>query len=630
MTNRRYIFDIEADHLVVEATQIWLAVAIDADTGEVHTFNRDQLGAFGELLVGANELIGHNIIGYDVPVCERLLGIKITATLTDTLILSRMMYPDRFNKNNPIKSHSLSAWGDALGEPKTDFKGEMIALVHERHGMKFTKEEGQELSLWGKRGGFSGPPPFGYVSEGEWLTAMGSYCKQDVVVNDKVYRKQYKFLIDNAKPYALETLASTICAEMVLNGWGFDADQGEIVEQNLMMDKADALDRLRIAFPTIVNERYSDKQVDKVTGQPKRLKDEVIEFNPGSAMHVANRLTDKYGWKPDKTETGMPQCDTESLMKIANRMPEAKLVIEYRDIAKLEGQVKSWNELAHVNLERSGSSRVHGQINVQGTVTGRCTHSGPNMAQVAGDHRARSLWVPTTPGHVILGADLSGLELRMLAHYMHQWDEGAYADLILNGDIHWANAQAAGLAKQGETFDKDNPDHGRQRGLAKTFIYAFLYGAGDQKIGQCVGGGRAAGAKLKAEFLDSLPALKRLIDDVGFEAMRFKSVELPDTRRVPVRSEHAALNTLLQGAGAIVSKYWMIVANKNLKAKYGSNVVQQMAYVHDEIQYSCPPDIAEEAGQIVIDAAVEAGDRLKISMRVDAAYDIGTSWADTH
>lgn len=600
MSNKRFVYDIESNGFMVETDKIWLAVMMDYDTGEVFRFNQNEMDEFRAKLLTAKELIGHNIIMFDNPVVERLLGITLTCKMTDTLVISKMMYPDRFRKN-PIAGHGLASWGDALGEPKTDFAGTLLRLAQERT----PKEEHGELMKWAKHNSFSGPPN-DTVSEHEYLSFMMEYCEQDVKVNAKVLKKQWAWLQRNLKPYALEEIATKICAQQVENGWGYDADGGERLEAELMMAKAEALDNLRQVFPTIVEERISEK-----TGKP--LKPKVTEFNPGSHLQVYERLNEKYngGFKPPMTEKGSPQCDTIVLNKYKETMPECNYILTYRDITKLEGQVKDWNERAHV----SPDGRVHGGINVQGATTGRCTHAGPNMAQVSGDHRARSLWVPHHTEDVVLGADLSGLELRMLAHYMHGFDGGAYADLILNGDIHTANQQAAGL---------------ESRNQAKTFIYGFLYGAGDAKVGQIVGGSARQGKALKNQFLENLPALKQLLTAVGDEAETYNNVTLPDGRKVPVRSPHAALNTLLQGAGAIVSKYWMIVAHKNLTKEFGYNIVKQMAYVHDEMQYSCPKDIAEQAGEIVIASALEAGQRLDIKMPVEAEYQIGASWADTH
>ncbi len=607
MSQGRYVFDIETNGFMVECDKIWCAVVIDYDTGEEFRYDEHQMDAFAAQILSANYLIGHNIVMFDIPVVERLLGITLTAKPIDTLIISRMMYPDKFKKN-PVATHSLASWGDALGEPKTDYKGVLMEMAKDRT----PKADWKPIVEWSKGNIFAGPPN-DTVGHDEWMRLMVDYCAQDVVVNAKVLRKQQAWVDRNPKPLAMEHIATAICARMVFNGWGFDADGGERLEAELMMAKAEALDNLRKVFPTIVNERYSEKQVDKATGQPKRLKDEVIEFNPGSHMHVYQRLNERYndGFKPPLTDLGAPQCDVIVLNEYLATMPEIADILVFRDIVKFEGQVKMWNEKA----DASPDHNIHGGINVQGTATGRCTHSKPNMAQVHSDPRARGLFVPLSKGEVVLGADLSGLELRMLAHYMHPFDGGAYADLILNGDIHTANQKAAGLAS---------------REQAKTFIYGFLYGGGDAKIGEIVGGSKAHGRRLKEQFLRNLPALAKLSEEVSNEAEEKSNLILPDGRTVPVRHAHAALNTLLQGAGAIVSKYWMVVADHNLTARFGKDVVRQVAYVHDEVQYSCPAELAEEAGQIVIDSALEAGRRLDIRMPVGAEYAIGKSWADTH
>jgi len=256
---------------------------------------------------------------------------------------------------------------------------------------------------------------------------------------------------------------------------------------------------------------------------------------------------------------------------------------------------------------------VHGFVNVQGAATGRCTHSQPNLAQVSVDPRARSLWLPHK-GDVLLGSDLSGLELRMLAHYMAPYDGGAYGDVILNGDIHTHNQEKAGLPN---------------RNNAKTFIYGFLYGAGDAKIGKIVNGSAKQGSNLKEKFLKELPALAKVKQWVEFQVAKNNSIELVDGRRVPVRSKHAALNTLLQGSGAVISKYWMIIANRNLNKQFGSKV-KQLAYVHDELQFSCPADIADAAGKIITDSAIEAGTRLGIKLPINAEYKVGRNWSETH
>ena len=274
------------------------------------------------------------------------------------------------------------------------------------------------------------------------------------------------------------------------------------------------------------------------------------------------------------------------------------------------GQVEDWN----TRSTHSRDGNIHGLVNAQGAATGRCTHNQPNMAQVSKDKRARALFVPLEKDHVLLGSDLQGLELRMLSHFMAKYDNGKYGDKILNDDIHTYNQKAAGLPN---------------RDAAKTFIYAYCYGAGDEKLGKIIGGNRNAGSKIRAKFQQEIPALDKVQQEVKYSVAKTKGVQLPDGRTVPVRSEHAALNTLLQGSGAIVSKLWMCIAYINLKKKFG-NKVKQVAYVHDEIQYSCPKDIADEVGSIVTAAATEAGEKLGLKIRIDANYSIGSNWSETH
>ena len=298
---------------------------------------------------------------------------------------------------------------------------------------------------------------------------------------------------------------------------------------------------------------------------------------------------------------GNPNCDTKVLKAL--KFPEAKEILRYRDIQKLLGMVEDWI----VRAESSSDNRIHGNFNHQGAATGRATHSQPNVAQVDKNPKARKLWLPHK-GDVQVGSDLSGLELRMLAHHMAEYDGGEYAKQILEGDIHTTNMNAAGLT------DRDQ---------AKTFIYGFLYGAGSEKIGNIVGGNARDGQQLKDQFLRRLPALKKVIHNVQFQSAKHGSVELLDGRRVPVRSDHAALNTLLQGNGAVISKLWIVLAHRKMVNKG----VKFMGWIHDEIQVSCKKDIAKRVGITLVDCAKEV---LKVKMPVDAEYVIGESWADTH
>ena len=291
----------------------------------------------------------------------------------------------------------------------------------------------------------------------------------------------------------------------------------------------------------------------------------------------------------------------------------ATLLRDYLLLQKRIAQVESW-------LEAMGSDgRVHGKVITNGAVTGRMTHSKPNMAQIpnAGSlygPECRQCWT-VEDGNVLVGCDASGLELRMLAHYMK--DEN-YVRTVTEGsskdgtDVHTVNQRAAGLPT---------------RDLAKTFIYAFLYGAGDAKIGSIVGGSARDGALLKDKFLKQTPALGRLLSTVSKYAAKGFVPGL-DGRRIWVRSEHAALNSLLQGAGAIVMKKALVIFND--KIKINKWPVKLVVNCHDEFQMECPPEIADLAGQAAVKSIEEAGIFYNLRCPLSGEYKIGSSWRDTH
>ena len=560
----RLVFDIEADGLYWNVTEVYCIVAYDVETGAVHKFTPENILEGVDLIFSADTLIGHNILKYDIPVLEKLFNRKYTGKMVDTLIVSRLMYPDV--RQHPMGGNGLKNWGVFLGNNKISFDD------------------------------------WSHYSE-----EMLEYCVQDVLLNFDIAKYQASYYKDNEKIVRFEHEVAAVCFEQEQNGFGYDLQAGEALEQAMLVERAELLDNLRTIFPDKVEERWSQK-----TG--KQLKSKVTPFNPQSGKQVYERLVEKYP-KIKKliefSDAGNPQMDSVVLTELHEKhgVKEAGDIMAYRDNLKLHGQVTDWNERASA----SPDGRIHGEVNTQGAGSGRCTHANPNVAQVAGDKRLRALWCPGLEDYVQVGVDLSGLELRMLAHYMAPHDKGAYANEILNGDIHTTNQEAAGLPTRND---------------AKKFIYSFLYGAGDRKIGDDLGFSAGKAKELKQTFLKTLPALSKVIDEVHWAFHDGGTVELPDGRWVQCRTEHAALNTKLQGAGAIVSKYWMVVAARRLK-EAGIRYMQ-MAYVHDEVQYAVHKDDAERACKIITDASLEAGDRLGIKMPIHSEADIGENWRDCH
>jgi DNA polymerase I-like protein with 3'-5' exonuclease and polymerase domains len=346
-----------------------------------------------------------------------------------------------------------------------------------------------------------------------------------------------------------------------------------------------------------VEERWSEK-----TG--KQLKDRVTVFNVGSRQQIAQRLQERGVVFTKKTEKGSIIVDEGTLKGID--LPEAQLIAEYLMIQKRVGLLESWID----NVKDDG--RVHGRVITNGAVTGRMTHHSPNMGQIPSVNseygsECRALWT-VEDGKVLVGTDLSGIELRCLSHYMQDDD---WQEELLNGDIHQKNADAAGIT----------------RPQAKTLIYATLYGAGPAKIGSIVGGGAREGQEVLSRFYANTPALSRLMEKVKKVASKGYVPGL-DGRRIIVRSEHAALNSLLQGCGAIIAKQWCIEAHKQFRRF--RLPVRQVAFVHDEIQIETSERDAQDVAMWMTTSATHAGKVLGFRCRVDAESKIGNNWFDTH
>jgi DNA polymerase I-like protein with 3'-5' exonuclease and polymerase domains len=465
---------------------------------------------------------------------------------------------------------------------------------------------------------------------------MQDYCEQDVRVVVDLF---LHFM--SGKPSAdmlfLEHDFAELMTQQEMNGWPFDVDKANELAEELMARRAELRDQLQDMFPSTTEEMKTPKgwqvEVDgktytaatkgglKLVLKENKLKQvladkavktgnktKTIPFNPNSRDQIAERLM-KMGWEPEAYEGKRPKID-EAVLKEIDK-PEAKLLLEYLLISKRLGQVAEGRQ-AWLTLVRDG--RIHGEVNTNGAVSGRCTHSKPNLSAVPA---SRAVYGPqcrdlfTAPeGKVLVGADASGLELRALAHFLHPYDNGAYARTILEGDIHTVNQQAAGL-----------PD----RSSSKKFIYAFLYGAGDGLIGKIVGGGRREGKRLKAEFMRKTPAIKKLQHAIE-QALKGKQwLGGLDGRRLPVRSHHSALNLLLQSSGSILLKKALVVFSQTAPHPY-----ELHGNIHDEVQFSCLEEHAEELGQLFCDSLAKAGKLLRFRCPLDGEYSIGKTWKDTH
>jgi DNA polymerase I len=459
------------------------------------------------------------------------------------------------------------------------------------------REGGHSLDAWGKTLGYN---KIDFDDWSKYSEEMLKYCIRDVEITEKIYNT----LIPELKKFSprsirLEHQVRAIIDKQEANGFALDMPKAMQLMARLSDESQRIKDELQVKFPPITEIRISEK-----TG--KRLKDKVTVFNPGSRKQIAERLSE-LGWKPHAyTEKGQAIVSEEVLEKVD--IPEAQLVARYLLLEKRVSQIKSWLEAVQ------DDGRVHGRVLTLRTITGRMAHTSPNMAQVPAVYspygkECRDVWTVSSSNNILLGCDASSLELRMLAHYMNDPD---FTREVVDGDVHTANQNAAGLPT------RDN---------AKTFIYAFLYGAGPAKIGKIVGGSSKEGKQLIDKFLSNMPALKALRSKVDKLSQRGYMLGL-DGRVLQIRSAHAALNSLLQGAGAIVCKEWLkyiIIQAEKRKLDY-----KLVASIHDEYQFEVRKDQAEEFGEVTKLAMKLTEQSLKVRCPLDSEYKIGTTWADTH
>ena len=533
---------------------IWCCVTLHRETGEIKVWKTKE--GLNEYLRDADTIIGHNLIAFDAPVLNRVWKTKIMASqCADTLLLSRLSDSARDG------GHSLDAWGKTLGFEKIEFSDYDGGLTQE----------------------------------------MITYCIRDVELTSKVYDVLWQELDKNKisdEAIQLEYDVQVILSEMERNGFKLNAPYAQTLLCEIKTEMAEIEEALQKIFPPITIERVSEK-----TG--KRLKDNVETFNVGSRQQIAKRLMSK-GWKPTKTtEKGQVIVDETVLAEVS--LPEAVPIARYLMLQKRASQLDSW-------LEKLGEDgRVHGKVIGFGAVTGRATHSSPNMAQVPATRATlgkefRSCWT-VEDGNVLVGVDLSGIELRCFAHYLN--DE-AYINETVNGDVHTRNQQAFGV---------------ESRDLAKTVLYATLYGASSAKIAKVIGCSQKDGAKIISNFCKAVPAYERL---------KAKVERLAEKGRLPglcgyqltVRSAHSSLNTLLQSAGAIIAKQWLVQIKKNLRAE--KIPYKMVAWIHDEVQIETPAEYGDRVGKVVVHSAAEAGEILKFRCPVGAEYGVAENWAGSH
>ena len=612
----RAIFDIEANGLYYEVKEIH-CISIKVDDGATKVYTSKNIeGSDGTLQQGlailseADVIIGHNIINYDIPAIEKIFPKWTYKACLDTLLMSRLAYPnmlmaDANRKSIPPKfkgGHGLKAWGYRLRKLKGEYEEQWDILTPE----------------------------------------MVEYCRQDSEVTYALFEKLESRKIPDEAIRLEHEFAQIINRQEKYGVW-FDIEKAQKLHVELLQEVDEAETELLKVFTPL--KTWMPKTYPKTATKKDGQKSQVlinqenlgyhfneagewgcyvdIHYNPSSRQHTARWLKEVYNWKPTEfTEHNTPIVNEKVLEQLDFK--EGKILAHYFNVTKLIGQLaegkNAWMKMV------KDDQRIHGSVNTLGAVSRRCTHSKPNLAQVPSEraykgHEARELF-SAPKGRVLVGCDADGLELRTLSHYMAKYDGGMYSKVVDSGskengtDVHTVNQKNAGLPS---------------RDMAKTLIYAVLYGAGNDKVGNIINGSEVEGRKLKERFFKGTPAIKTLIDQVASVYKKTKTLKALDGNPYYIRSSHGAINTLLQGAGALVMKYYLIFLDRNLKAKYKSGEQYEFVLnVHDEVQIECDEDIAKDVAAIAETSFDDVTNHLKFRIPIRGTAAIGKSWAETH
>ena len=586
----KLVIDVETNGFLQSLDTIHCMVFKDIETEKVYSYNPDQLDEGLQLLKKATLLIGHSVLGFDLQALKKVFGFEYKGEIQDTLLCSRLIWTNRNEEDFRIKEvpprligkHSIEAWGYRLGLRKGDFK------------------EHNDFSTW--------------------TLDMQDYCKRDVEVCYLLYKliEKQNYSKDAIK---LEHDFAYWINKLEIGGVDFDETSAQKLHSILVKRKLELEEKLSVVFPAWrkslgfkIYKRDNKKRGIKA-GVPKELfKTEI--FNPNSRDQIADRLK-TLGWKPSAfTATGKPEVNDKVLKQL--KYPEAKLISEHLLIQKRLGQLSD-GEQAYLKLNKKG--KIYGKINTNGAVTGRCTHFSPNLAQCASKaskygFEMRQLFVAPTSMDMC-GIDFRGIELRVLSNYLHNFDSGHFQKTLLEDDIHTTNQKHLGL---------------QSRDKAKTFIYAYIYGAGNDKLSEILDVSAAEAKRIREKFEELLPALRNLKDAVRVKYRNQKWIYGLDKRKLMCRAEFSSLNTLIQSAGALLVKAGTIIINKDLETagfKWGEDY-RMVLHIHDELQFVVKKDKVEKFKLIAKQMFKKTQDYFKFRCPLDGEIKVGKNWSDTH
>jgi len=606
------IFDIETNSRDVDrVTMVWCICLLDPDSGAEQAFGRSQLPSALQLLQSADRLIGHNIHQYDLPVLERLYGVTPAAMVVDTLVLSRAFYNGLTDEADQYGRHGLEAWGKRLDCHKGDWSD--FSCFHPK---------------------------------------MIDYCMQDCRVVRKLRDHLLQLDCVTASAADLELQYETLLRDIERNGFSLDVAGVGRLRDKLASRMVRLQQYLDQHFPPVTTEtdkpeyysykhrqpsselfdaeefpRHATKtaleqwrkqhgikprEVEIVAGPPRTRTE---HFNANSPQQVVRVLRD-LGWEGSKTNESGSIKTSENLLWNSG-LPAARLIAAYRGYSKLHAFTKQW-----LKYQRNG--RLYPHFIGNRAATGRSACRAPNIQQIPSTGRrhsgmrvldkygrqCRQLFRPQD-GYVLVGADLAGIEVRLLGHRLAPYDDGEFSRRVASGeDIHQLNADGIGIS----------------RARAKTVLYGSMYGMGAASLSESIETTKKEAQGIISAFTTGIPGfadMKRVLLECRKKTGR---IPLIDGRQIQVTSEHKVLNYAIQGDAAILMKHWVLESAKQL----ADMSYRTMAVVHDEIQSECLPEDADGVIETLKRTATDVGKQLGFAVPIAADARQGKNWHETH
>lgn len=665
----RLAYDFETDGLFADSirpgtknptiiSRVHCLVMQDVDTGEVRAWYKhlDVAGAHyspppsGDLAEGVAFLLtaarryAHNGLEYDERVIREFFPAQWSArgpgAFRDSQVGAAAVWPTEH-----LRRLDAARVAKAKAAGRAPFPGDLVG----RHSLK----------AWGIRFGNRKAEYDGGFAR--FTPEMLAYCVQDVSTLVTLVKKLERRVADGRfsdRAWELEQDFKLEIARQMANGFKFDVPAAERLAAELQGKRAEILADLAAAVPPFHNTRMTDagvlsRQRSLVAGWEVKVaaaktpgkrraavaslekaqaalavkikpKVELVTFNPGSRHHIARHLMERHGWKPTKFTEGEGDVQVdEAVLKSIAHLPDVPKILEFLLVNKRLGQMaESRNKEGKPWLKCvAADGRIHGRVDHNGAVTGRCTHSAPNMSAVPKvgkpwGRECRALFT-CDEGNLLVGGDVKALEPRFLGHYLQPYDGGEFIARVLDGTLYEKVQALLGI-----------PDGPLARDTAKRAFLAILYGAWVDKVGLILGVPFQKAKAARSAVINGIPGLADFKAKCESLAKSRGSLRMPDGRLTPTRSPHAALNTALQGSGAVLVKLATVLMHRRFREE--GLAARQVHTAHDEVELEVPAAQATRVAEILAASVVEAGERFKLRIPMKADVKVGRTWADVH